>query len=135
MLTKREVLEGLAKHGHCEVFDCRTCPCNEVSFTCKFIDEVKKLGAKEMLKTLPREFDKTKVLTCVTADQAKVGQKGIFANCLASLENKYKYKHDDQLTLIEVMGAKCEYRFVNEDGAFYSLFYPIDEVEECTGKH
>ena len=82
-----------------------------------------------MLKTLPREFDKTKILTCITADLAKVGQKGIFGNCLASLENKCKYDYDKS-TLIEVRGAKCEYRFVDAVGVSYSLFYPIDEVEE-----
>lgn len=128
MKTKREVLEGLAKHGHCET--CSTCPYNEDSFTCKFIDEVKKLGAKEMLKTLPRELDRTKVLTCVTADQAKIGQKGIFASCLESLESKYKYGYNEQSTLMEVRDAICEARFIDENYISYSLFYPIAEEEE-----
>lgn len=131
MITKREVLERVIEHNTCFNVKCDDCPFIE-SESCNLLSSLVNLGAKEMLKTLPRELDRTKVLTCVTADQAKVGQKGIFANCLASLENKYKYKYDDQYTLIEVKGVKCENRFVDEDGDFYSLFYPIDnEVKEC----
>lgn len=128
MITKRELLECIAQNGHCS--SCTNCPYNDGSFTYKLIDEIKKLGAKEMLKSLPREFDKTKILTCVTADQAKVGQKGVFADSLSSLEHHYKSDVYKPKKLIKVEDKSSEFRFTDENGAFYSLFYPIDEVEE-----
>ena len=128
MLTKRETLKYIAQYGQCG--DCINCPYDKEEIVCSLLLELKKLGAKEMLKSLPQEFDKTKILTCVTADQAKVGQKGLFASCLESLESKYKYGYDEQYTLIKVRDAICEARFVDENYIPYSLFYPIDEVEE-----
>ena len=78
-------------------------------------------------KPEPRVFDKSKILTCVTADQAKVGMKGYFADSLQTLEERFRNKI--VYTLEAIYKAKCRDRFLAE-GYSFALFYPIDEVEE-----
>lgn len=130
MITKREVLETIIEYSCCFNINCNDCPFKEDT-DCNLLMSLVKLGAKEMLKTLPREFDKTKVLTCVTADQAKLGQTGIFADTLLSLEIHCKDGSYNPKKLIKVKDISCKHRFVKEDGTVYCLFYPIDEAEEC----
>lgn len=61
MKTKREVLETFVEHSMCFNIDCHDCPFKEDKI-CDLSPSLIKLGAKEMLKTLPRELDKTKIL-------------------------------------------------------------------------
>ena len=89
-----------------------------------------RIGAKAILRMFPekREFDKSKVLTCVTADQAKVGMKGYFGDSLAFL--KTEFENRKQISeLVEILDEKCMCRFRQSDGLIYSLFYPIEEVK------
>jgi len=71
------------------------------------------------------EFDKNKVLTCVTADQAKVGQKGWFGEYLDTLKERVEKEQPNVLERVDLSG-KARYIFrTNGDG--YSLFYPVPE--------
>jgi hypothetical protein len=68
------------------------------------------------------EFDKSKILTVVTADQAKVGSMGYFSNYIPTLEGYVTggYNKPDKLERIRL---NTVYPFF--DGhAHYSLFYP-----------
>ena len=76
-----------------------------------------------------REFDPSKVLTCITADKAKAGMRGYFADSLQMIEALYNSKIDTQ-ELAKVMSYKWSSRFVTKMNNSYTLFYPIDEVEE-----
>lgn len=71
------------------------------------------------------EFDRSKILTVVTADQAKVGQKGWFAYDLETLERKVA--RDKPSELIHVYGEEQAYRFEKESNTCWSLFYPAPE--------
>ena len=74
-----------------------------------------------------KEFDTNKILTCATADKAKVGMKGYFADDIAEL--KLNFKNNILYELIKVREEFCAYRFESKHNE-YALFYPIDEVEE-----
>jgi len=71
------------------------------------------------------KFDRSKILTVVTADQAKVGQKGWFAYDLETLERKVA--RDKPSELIHVYGEEQAYRFEKESNTCWSLFYPAPE--------
>ena len=71
------------------------------------------------------EFDKSKILTVVTADQAKVGSMGYFSNYIPTLEG-YVTGHIKPDKLIRVSLNTILYPFF--DGYdYYSLFYPAQE--------
>lgn len=127
MKTKSEVLKLFAKNGNCEDIMCEECPYNKSSF-CSIRNKLCKLGAEQMLKTLPRELDKSKILTSVTADQAKVGMRGYFGDSLSELQKDFKEKYIMELK--EILNESNVLRFVTKYNVHYSLFYPIDEVEE-----
>lgn len=74
-----------------------------------------------------RGFDPNNVLTCVTADQAQVGMKGYFADCLTTLREKFAQKYIQTLTRIFYEGY-CA-RFEADNRACWMLFYPIEELE------
>lgn len=88
------------------------------------------------------EFDKSKILTCVTADQAKVGQKGWFADTLELLEEKVKCSNPSEL--IDVLDEAWRCRFEKETNTLWALFYPApepsyrpftdDELNDLVGK-
>lgn len=72
------------------------------------------------------EFDKSKVLTSVTADQAKVGQKGWIGLTLSDL--KYCFgKEDKKITLLSIRGENVTTRFVSDKYGAELLFYPAPE--------
>lgn len=125
MKTKREVLESIVKIGSCKDIECTDCPydgirCHDIFF---------KIGAMAILRQnrKKREFDPDKILTCVTAGQAKVGMKGYFADNIESL--RYCFRKKQVRELLEVYGEKSLYCFKGGHQDF-ALFYPIDEVEE-----
>lgn len=132
MKNKREVLKSFAETGVCQSdLDCIDCPykrrCN------KLLTIIKKIGARKLLKMFPeipekRVFDKSKILTCVTADQAKVGMKGYFGDSI-----KYLREYFDENNIAELKSIRdetyCE-RFESKENIYWCLFYPIDEVEE-----
>lgn len=71
------------------------------------------------------EFDRDNILTVVTADQAKVGQKGWFANDLETLEKKVTCDNPDKLD--EVLNKTNNLRFKKETHTLWALFYPAPE--------
>jgi hypothetical protein len=130
MKTKREVLEEIAKNGKCANINCiEECPYCFYD-RCPDLD-LRKIGAMAILRMFPekREFDPDKILTCVTADKAKVGMKGYFGDNIASLRTKFE-KGGQISELIEILDEKNWCRFRYSKGIVYALFYPIDEVEE-----
>ena len=131
MKTKREVLKVIAENGYCRNIPCSECPYDKKSCP-KYHDlhtRLIKIGAKALLRMFPekREFDSDKILTCITADKAKVGMKGYFGDDLVEL--KSNFKGNIIHILLGVCGENCTYRFKSEH-LEYALFYPIDEVEE-----
>jgi hypothetical protein len=89
------------------------------------------------------EFDKNKILTSVTADQAKVGQKGWIGLTLSDL--KYSFgKEDKKITLLSIRGENVTTRFVSDKYGAELLFYPApepsyrpfndDELNDLVGK-
>ena len=71
------------------------------------------------------EFDKNKILTVVTADQAKVESMGYFSNYVPTMEG-YVTGHIKPDKLIRV-GLNAIYPFVDGHHNYYSLFYPAPE--------
>lgn len=132
MITKREVLEQFAEKGHCAGIPCSECSyakiCGVGNKTMVKI-RLQKIGAMTILRMFPekREFDPDKILTCVTADKAKVGMRGYFADNLVGLEECFEEK--DIRTLTEIKDESYGIRF-REKIDSWALFYPIDEVEE-----
>ena len=129
MNTKREVLKNIAENGFCKDISCAKCPYNETG--CPTLTDLAKIGAMAILRQnrKKREFDPSKVLTCITADKAKAGMRGYFADSLQMIEALYNSKIDTQ-ELAKVMSYKWSSRFVTKMNNSYTLFYPIDEVEE-----
>ena len=124
MKTKREVLEVIAKKGHCIGINCGDCP-----YESKDCDILRKIGAMAILRQNRRKFDPSKVLTCVTADQAKAGMRGYAADDLRKLKDAFK-NNVDPYELIAIRSESYACRFQTNDTQ-YVLFYPIDEeVEE-----
>ncbi len=73
------------------------------------------------------EFDKNKILTVVTADQAKVGQKGWFADDLKRLRNKVE--QDEPMGQVACISPDYnKYRFELICGDIFSLFYPAPKL-------
>jgi hypothetical protein len=133
MKTKREVLKTFITEGSCGDIKCIECP--YLNVRCKFPstiqDSLARIGAMTILRMFPekREFDPDKILTCVTADKAKVGMKGYFGDNIASLRTKLE-KGGQISELIEILDEKNWCRFRYSKGIVYALFYPINEEEE-----
>lgn len=72
------------------------------------------------------KFDKSKILTVVTADQAKVGQKGWFADDLYTLMRMVKNCTPKTVWRVGLEGA-CR-RFMTYQGISFALFYPAPEL-------
>ena len=130
-MKKREVLKLFAEQGHCNKLPCSECPYYEDSCPKHHKEltmRLAKIGAMAILRQnrKKREFDPNKVLTCLTADKAKVGTKGYFADSLQMIEALYDSK-TDIWELAEVRDYKWSSRFVTKMNNSYSLFYPIEE--------
>lgn len=72
------------------------------------------------------EFDKSKVLTVVTADQAKVGMKGWFGETLSALEKRVEKEPSKVLERVLLSGDRRYIFMTNNDS--WSLFYPAPEL-------
>lgn len=70
------------------------------------------------------KFDKSKILTAVTADQAKVGQKGWVADNLTDLFRRVSECHP--ITIASITSESMEKRFIANANT-NSLFYPAPE--------
>lgn len=133
MKTKREILEEFAKYGNCENINCKLeCPyC--FSDKCPDLDSLKRIGAIAILrkhrksKDKERVFNPDKILTCVTADKARVGMKGYFGDDLAGIKSNFEKNIFYELSKVYNENYPC--RFINKRNE-YALFYPIDEEEE-----
>lgn len=129
MKTKREVLKAIIKEG-CVNIDCKDCPYSDKQCVYQSTLNAKliRIGAMAILRMYPKkkEFDTSKVLTCVTVDQAKLHTKGYFADNIKSL--KWRFENDEAYELLKVNGEDSLYCF-NCGRQDYALFYPIDEEE------
>lgn len=67
-------------------------------------------------------FDKNKVLTTVTAEQAEVGSLGWFGDTLKGVEEKTKRQLPKELEAVH--GYEYKFRFQVKDGDPYSYFLP-----------
>lgn len=133
MKTKREVLERFAEAGGCSHIRCPECEYNGTCSVGKNLVlslRLQKIGAMAILRQnrKKREFDPNKVLTSVTADKAKVGMKGCFADSLANM--KFQFATKRVQILLEITGEEDCARFVDGSGNYWCLFYPIGEDEE-----
>lgn len=130
MTTKREILESFVLNGSCEIEpDCSLCQykntkaCNNRSL---LRARLTRIGAMAILRQnrKKREFDPDKILTCVTADKAKVGMKGYFGDDLVGLKSSFERNFVQEL--LNIQGERFSHRFHNVINV-YALFYPIDE--------
>lgn len=135
MKSKREVLKTIAKYGCCYELKCSECP-YDIYDICStkqlFTRRLASIGAMAILrqnrnnKNKKREFDPSKILTCVTFDKAKVGMKGYFGDSIAYLRSEFE-KGDQASELTEILDESCWGRFRNSNCIAYGLFYPIDD--------
>lgn len=135
MKTKREILKLHAQGKNCKGIPCEKCPFwnkNAPSGEkCLITNErLARIGAMAILRQnrKKREFDPDKILTCVTADKAKVGMRGYFADNISTL--KQFFENNNVYELKRVLDEDTLYRFESSNYIAYALFYPIDEVEE-----
>ena len=70
------------------------------------------------------EFDKSKILTCVTADQAKVGQMGWFGFTRKGMEWEFNNVEPRKLVGVRIDNS---YPFHDNRGCWTTLFYPAQE--------
>lgn len=132
MKTKREVLERFAEVGGCSHIRCTECEYTETCCVGKnqpLSIRLQKIGAMAILRQnrKKREVDINKILTCLTADNAKVGMKGYFADNLANMKFQFAIKRIK--TLLEIKGEGNCARFVDDSRSHWYLFYPIGEEE------
>ena len=129
MITKREIFEQFAKGENCINTECENCPFHKPFRACTVGKRLLTIGAMAILRQnrKKRVFDKSKILTCVTADKAKVGMLGYFGDNLDEL--KANIKHNVLYGLLGVCKEDHTFRFEVEN-TVYALFYPIEEVEE-----
>ena len=71
------------------------------------------------------DFDKNKILTVVTADQAKVGMKGWVGNLPSYIE--YDVKNNQPTITLSNVDLDSPSPFTREGGYSWSLFYPAPE--------
>lgn len=129
MITKREVLKSFALNGSCPEVKCKQCPYDNTdacAYHSVLRDKLIRIGAMALLRMFPekREFDIDKILTCITADKAKVGMKGYFGDSLASLRNQFE-RRMQTTELVEILDEECMCRFRQSEGLIYSLFYLV----------
>jgi len=88
------------------------------------------------------EFDKNKILTCVTGSSALIGKKGWFGDSIVELARKYR---DNKPHMLQAFDSSSVYPFKSEGGYGPStLFYPApeptyrpfndDELNDLVGK-
>ena len=70
-------------------------------------------------------FDKNKILTAVTADQAKIGTLGLFADCLYLLEKQVN--SNEKLAKLKGIKSYSNYPFIGEDNLEWMYYYPMQE--------
>lgn len=130
-MTKRKVLKTIIKDGGCTNLYCDDCPYTDKQcvYQSSLVDKLVRIGAMALLRQnyKKREFDKSKILTSVTADQAKVGMRGYFADTYAKL--KCRFEANEVYELVRIHEEDTVYRFATIGSFNYALFYPIDEEE------
>lgn len=72
------------------------------------------------------KFDKSKILTCVTAWKANVGMSGWFSDNLMDLEGQVK-SNSPKGVISDIYTMREPDRFVDEDTTSWNLFYPAPE--------
>ena len=131
-LSRRKVLKVLATKACCFGIECSICPySNEgVDGQCAIKVEALKLGANELLKDLD-DFDKSKILTCVTMEKAKVGMRGFFGNTVDEVKKNFYDREAFTLARIDDDGAGYHVFEYDDDITYtFPLFYPEDPEED-----
>lgn len=81
---------------------------------------------KRLIKSEDRgrnmKFDKSKILTCVTADQLKGREYGWFGDTIAELEKEVGVS--EMIQIYAINGPTRQKSFVTPGGKHYLLFYP-----------
>lgn len=131
LLSKRKVLKLLATKACCYGIECSICPYSNESVDgqCTVKVEALKLGANELLKTLD-DFDKSRILTCVTVEQARAGMRGFFGNTVNEVKKNF-YEHN-AFELARIDDEIGYHVFEYDDDVTYTfpLFYPEDSEED-----
>lgn len=73
-------------------------------------------------------FDKENVVTIITSDRVKVGDKGYFGNCIYELEEAIKGKKLASIEEICAGRVNCYCFSSSTDQYIYELFLPEDKV-------
>ncbi len=87
------------------------------------------------------EFDKNKILTCVTGSSDLIGKKGWFGDSIVELARKYR---DNKPHMLQAFDSSSVYPFKTECIGPSTLFYPApeptyrpfndDELNDLVGK-
>lgn len=72
-------------------------------------------------------FDKSDVLTVVTAEQAKVGDMGYFGNSWLDLQEAIKNNY--LASIATIFTGRCDCFMNNAENTIYGLFLPLDKVK------
>ena len=76
------------------------------------------------------EFDKSKIFTCVNADEIKVGSIGYFSSDLKRLKNQVTNNEDNMFVVESIASESYSDRFIYDGDCSASLFYLIEEPKE-----
>lgn len=76
------------------------------------------------------DFDKSRILTCVTVEQARVGTRGFFGNTVNEVKKNF-YEHN-AFELARIDDGVGYHVFEYDDDVTYTfpLFYPEDSEED-----
>lgn len=73
-------------------------------------------------------FDKSDVFTVVTAEQAKVGDRGYFGNSFLDLQDAIKNNY--LANIATIFPGRCDCFMNNTENTIYGLFLPLDKVNK-----
>lgn len=127
-MTKKEILTDIVKNGTCIRVHCGECPYYEKyeSGQCG----LRKIGAMAILRQNRKAyFDKSNVLTCLTADKGIIFGKGYFGMSLHDIKHKIEKKSPVEILRGVVLDDSYLNRFLDSDGQLFPLWYPLDYLE------
>ena len=77
------------------------------------------------------EFDKSRIYTMVNADEVKLGSAGYFADNIYSLQQAVQHNDKECFGKVDrIKGISTGFRFVADNGSWFSLFYFTEEPRE-----
>ena len=111
--------------------------CSRKDKTCRPIGYSDKTSCMDYEpKERDMEFNKSRVYTCLNADELHPGDKVICADCMADLK-EFVQKATETEELVCILSENNNDRFNIGDGVSYNLAYLIELKENCTncGRH